>query len=300
MLLAALAALAVACQPLGGARSRTSRAGRTRRRSSSPTALPGHEVRERGAAAGDDDGADRHADARRAVRAGRDRDRDTSLPALRRPGRAALGGRWREAGDDARRAALTPDAPPRAPAARPAARRQLQQRRLHRAQPAGRPALPLLRARAQHRAPARDRPRPPRLGRHPQLLRLRRPGQRRLELRGAHERLRPHGRRRPQRRRLRASGRPLRSGATLACTWTFNSPISETDQRYNRAFRWSTTGRAGYYDVESAAAHETGHSIGLGHAGSSPFLTMYHQICAGCTRARTLARGDVRGMRALY
>jgi hypothetical protein len=90
------------------------------------------------------------------------------------------------------------------------------------------------------------------------------------------------------------------SGTTLACTWTFNNPITESDQRYNRAFRWSTTRRAGHYDVESAAAHETGHTIGLGHAGTSPFLTMYHQICSGCTRGRTLARGDVRGMRAIY
>jgi hypothetical protein len=90
------------------------------------------------------------------------------------------------------------------------------------------------------------------------------------------------------------------SGATLACTWTFNRPITETDQRYNSAFRWSTTGRAGTYDIESAAAHETGHSIGLGHTSASPFLTMYPQICAGCTRARTLARGDVRGLRAIY
>jgi hypothetical protein len=88
--------------------------------------------------------------------------------------------------------------------------------------------------------------------------------------------------------------------ATLACTWTFHRPITETDQRYNSAYRWSQTGRADTYDVESAAAHETGHSIGLGHTSSSAFLTMYPQICAGCTRARTLARGDVRGMRASY
>ena len=90
------------------------------------------------------------------------------------------------------------------------------------------------------------------------------------------------------------------SAAALACTWTFNRPITETDQRYSTAFRWSTTGRSGTYDIESAAAHETGHSIGLGHVSSSPFLTMNPQICAGCTRARTLARGDVRGMRAIY
>jgi hypothetical protein len=93
------------------------------------------------------------------------------------------------------------------------------------------------------------------------------------------------------------------NAVTLACTWTFTGAggrIVETDQRYGSSWRWSTRGSSGTYDVESAGAHETGHSIGLGHAGASPYLTMYQQICAGCTRARTLARGDVRGLRALY
>ena len=91
-------------------------------------------------------------------------------------------------------------------------------------------------------------------------------------------------------------------GVTLACTWTFTTAagIVETDQRYGTGWPWSTKRRAGFYDVESVAAHETGHSIGLDHSNSSPYLTMYHQICAGCTRPRTLARGDVRGLRALY
>jgi hypothetical protein len=93
--------------------------------------------------------------------------------------------------------------------------------------------------------------------------------------------------------------------ATLACTWMFTfaslgGRIGESDQRYGTGWPWSTSGRAGTYDVQTAAAHETGHSIGLGHASSSRYLTMYHQICAGCTRGRTLARGDVRGLRALY
>ena len=90
---------------------------------------------------------------------------------------------------------------------------------------------------------------------------------------------------------------------TLACAWTFTDAsgrIVETDQRYGARWRWSTQGRPGYYDVESAATHETGHSIGLGHTTSSRYLTMHHQLCAGCTFARTLGRGDVRGLRALY
>jgi hypothetical protein len=93
------------------------------------------------------------------------------------------------------------------------------------------------------------------------------------------------------------------NSVTLACAWTFTDAsgrIVETDQRYGTGWRWSTQGRAGHYDAESAAAHETGHSIGLGHVSSSRYLTMYHQLCAGCTFARTLGRGDVRGLRKLY
>jgi len=93
------------------------------------------------------------------------------------------------------------------------------------------------------------------------------------------------------------------SQVTLACAWTFTDAggrIVETDQRYGSRWRWSTRGRAGHYDVESAAAHETGHSIGLGHTTTSRYLTMHHQLCAGCTFARSLGRGDIRGLRKLY
>jgi hypothetical protein len=95
------------------------------------------------------------------------------------------------------------------------------------------------------------------------------------------------------------------SATALACTWTFTFSalgglIGESDQRYGSRWPWSTSGAGGAYDIESVAAHETGHSIGLAHANSSAFLTMYHQTCAGCVRGRTLARGDVLGMRALY
>lgn len=68
---------------------------------------------------------------------------------------------------------------------------------------------------------------------------------------------------------------PLCPGeAFLACTWSFGYPgvggqIGETDQRYDLYWNWNTNGAQGTYDVESVAAHETGHSIGLGHATSS-------------------------------
>jgi hypothetical protein len=89
----------------------------------------------------------------------------------------------------------------------------------------------------------------------------------------------------------------------LACTWLFSDASGhtvETDQRYNENFTFSNVGAAGAYDYESISTHETGHSIGLDHANSSNALTMYFQIAAGTTHARSLAKGDVLGMRARY
>lgn len=89
----------------------------------------------------------------------------------------------------------------------------------------------------------------------------------------------------------------------LACTWQFddvNGRAIETDQRFNQDFTFSNVGAAGAYDYESVATHESGHSIGLDHATSSDALTMYPQIPAGTTYVRSLARGDVLGLRARY
>jgi hypothetical protein len=89
----------------------------------------------------------------------------------------------------------------------------------------------------------------------------------------------------------------------LACTWLFTDAsgnATETDQRFNEDFSFSNVGAAGAYDYESVATHESGHSIGLGHADSSNALTMYPSIAAGSTTARTLAKGDVMGLRARY
>jgi hypothetical protein len=88
----------------------------------------------------------------------------------------------------------------------------------------------------------------------------------------------------------------------LACTWLFTSgsAATETDQRYNEDITFTNTGAAGAYDYESVATHESGHGIGLDHAGSSDALTMYPSIHAGTTTARTLAKGDVLGLRARY
>lgn len=89
----------------------------------------------------------------------------------------------------------------------------------------------------------------------------------------------------------------------IACTWLFNNASgvsSETDTRFSSSLPWSTVGASGAYDYQSVATHESGHSIGLDHANSSSALTMFYTLPTGTTHARTLARGDVLGMRARY
>ncbi len=89
----------------------------------------------------------------------------------------------------------------------------------------------------------------------------------------------------------------------LACTFMFTDgagTITETDQRYNQAVTFSNVGASGAYDYQSVGTHESGHSIGLTHANSSDALTMYYAVRAGTTHARSLARGDVIGLRVRY
>ncbi len=89
----------------------------------------------------------------------------------------------------------------------------------------------------------------------------------------------------------------------IACTFNFpgdNNTVAETDLRFNSRYKYSNAGAAGRYDTQSIATHEAGHSIGLDHADSSDQLTMFFQALTGTTRLRTLAKGDVRGLRARY
>jgi hypothetical protein len=92
------------------------------------------------------------------------------------------------------------------------------------------------------------------------------------------------------------------SGA-LACTFLFtdaNGTITETDQRYNDDITFSNVGASGAYDYQSVGTHESGHSIGLTHANSSDAMTMYYAVKAGTTHQRSLAKGDVTGLRTRY
>jgi len=95
------------------------------------------------------------------------------------------------------------------------------------------------------------------------------------------------------------------AGCTIAIACTFNFPgdnntVVETDQRFNSRYAYSNTGAAGRYDVQSIATHESGHSIGLDHADSSSELTMFFQTLTGTKHLRSLAKGDVRGLRTRY
>lgn len=54
------------------------------------------------------------------------------------------------------------------------------------------------------------------------------------------------------------------------------------------------------YDVWAVSSHEAGHSIGLGHAGTTAHLTMYSGTPIADTNKRLLGRGDYLGMRNLY
>lgn len=89
----------------------------------------------------------------------------------------------------------------------------------------------------------------------------------------------------------------------IACAWGATHDgafFDDIDHRYSTSYRWSTSGASGRYDTWSVAAHESGHSVGLAHARSSTWLTMYFQASTGSTRWRTLAFGDARGLRCRY
>jgi hypothetical protein len=104
-----------------------------------------------------------------------------------------------------------------------------------------------------------------------------------------------------------------RDPAAIALTlvWWENGHIVETDSRFEQppsipagTFSWSVSSgrRERRWDLWGMAAHESGHALGLAHATSSRDnrLTMSPVEYLNSVRWRTLGRGDVLGLRALY
>jgi hypothetical protein len=96
------------------------------------------------------------------------------------------------------------------------------------------------------------------------------------------------------------------SGA-LACTVIAydeqGNPV-EADIRFNTEFKWSTTGAANTYDIQSVAAHEIGHAILFDHVTNSSkrdhTLVMWPYLDIGDTSGRKLGRGDALANNSHY
>lgn len=96
----------------------------------------------------------------------------------------------------------------------------------------------------------------------------------------------------------------------LTCWWATAVPkaanqLVEADVRFNTTdyeFTNSPTSSCtDQYDIRSIATHEAGHVFGLGHVGAGHSqLTMYADTVACSTKTRTLGKGDVLGLAAIY
>lgn len=94
-------------------------------------------------------------------------------------------------------------------------------------------------------------------------------------------------------------------GATaLACAWTWywqnTTSLTEADivLDTDRCF-YTDSPSSSCYDARGIFTHEFGHAIGVQHT-SGRWLTMDPYSYPGDTSARTLAAGDIDGMRVLY
>lgn len=104
----------------------------------------------------------------------------------------------------------------------------------------------------------------------------------------------------------------LSSGVVATtCSWSRSVSgggpdwLKEADVRFNTGdytFTNNPTANCkNAYDIRSVATHEAGHVFGLAHVGPGhEGQTMYTTSFACSTRARTLGRGDVMGLRRIY
>ena len=93
------------------------------------------------------------------------------------------------------------------------------------------------------------------------------------------------------------------------CNWSVvhdgPNKIVETDIEINHRTQvdWTDSGGSsscsGEWDMEAVMTHESGHVFGLGHVGSAA-ATMFYDADKCDIRMRTLAFGDVLGLRQRY
>ena len=78
----------------------------------------------------------------------------------------------------------------------------------------------------------------------------------------------------------------------------------ESDIRFNTADKWSTTGAASAYDIQSIAAHEIGHVLQFDHVTNASkdddTNVMWPYYTTGNTSGRKLGRGDALGNNSHY
>jgi len=90
----------------------------------------------------------------------------------------------------------------------------------------------------------------------------------------------------------------------------FVSEVTESDLRFNsnqnEAKFFATDSKPGncsnLFDLEGIATHERGHTFGLGdiNANDHPNLTMRGAAPACTLELRSLGKGDIQGLNALY
>lgn len=99
-------------------------------------------------------------------------------------------------------------------------------------------------------------------------------------------------------------------GSTLAVTytWRWSDGTIESDTVFNKAVSWALLPNdpdgcdlsKPFYDVGNIAAHEFGHTYGLGHPAGDRFETMYAYGYSGETLKRSPANGDLAGINQNY
>jgi len=91
--------------------------------------------------------------------------------------------------------------------------------------------------------------------------------------------------------------------AVAGCVYWYDTTtlhITEFDITYNTGtLSFATDGNPAAFDVQGIGTHEFGHALGLGHP-DDPSQVMYYASQIGDTDQRTLAWGDIAGVRTIY